>query len=259
MAGRLDGQVAIVTGGDSGIGRGIATVFAEAGADVAVTWHNDEAGARETQRLVEQAGRRGLARRTDVRDQRAVAELIDAVAGGLGVPFILVNAAGVGGGDAPVGETPGDDWDRVIRTNLYGPFYCARAFVQARKREGGRGKVINITSVHEATPSPDSAAYGASKGGLLNFTRSLALEVAKDRINVNAIAPGLIKTPMTARRVEDPQKLAEAERHIPWGRAGEPADVAHLALYLASPEADYVTGQSFTVDGGLELDWGQGA
>jgi glucose 1-dehydrogenase len=177
--------------------------------------------------------------------------LFEQNADGLGVPFILVNSAGIGADGTPVAETTGDAWDRVIRTDLYAPFYCCRHFVQARKAEGGRGKIINITSVHEAIPSPNAAAYGAAKGGLLTFTRSLALEVAPDCINVNAIAPGMIKTPMTADRVNDPEKLRNAERRIPLGRAGEPWEVAELAVYLASPAADYVTGQSFT----SMVDW----
>lgn len=254
----LRDQVALVTGADSGIGQAIAIAFARHGADVMIVFHSDRAGAQTTLAQVEAAGRRGVVRQADVRDQRAVAELFDE-RGGLAVPFILANCAGVGADGTPVAETPGDAWDRVIRTDLYGPFHCCRHFVQARKAEGGRGKIINITSVHEAIPSPNAAAYGAAKGGLLTFTRSLALEVAPDRINVNAIAPGMIKTPMTADRAEDPRKLREAERHIPLGRAGEPWEVAALAVYLASPAADYVTGQSFTIDGGLEMNWGQGA
>jgi glucose 1-dehydrogenase len=127
------------------------------------------------------------------------------------------------------------------------------------KAHGGRGKIINITSVHEAIPSPGNAAYGAAKGGLLTFTRSLALELAPLRINVNAIAPGLIRTPMTAKRTEDPEKMREELPNIPWNRPGEPWEVARLALYLASEDSDYVTGQSFTIDGGLVMNWGQGA
>jgi len=257
-AGRLQNQVALVTGADSGIGQAIAEAFAREGADLLIIYHSDTAGARKTLAAVERAGRHGVLRQIDVRDQRAVAELFDDHTG-LRTPFILVNAAGVGAGGVPVSETTGDAWERVIRTDLYGPFYCSRHFVQARKADGGRGKIINITSVHEAIPSPNAAAYGAAKGGLLTFTRSLALEVAPDWINVNAIAPGMIKTPMTADRVSDPDKLRQAESRIPLGRAGEPWEVAGLAVYLASPAADYVTGQSFTIDGGLEMNWGQGA
>jgi glucose 1-dehydrogenase len=262
MLKRLEGQVAIVTGADSGIGQAIAHAFAREGADVLILFHTDTQGARRTHELVESEGCNAQLYQADVTDQRAVAELFDdqgSPLGQLGVPDILVNAAGVGADGTPVAETPGDAWDRVIRTNLNGPFYMSRHFVQARKAASGGGRIINITSVHEAIPSPNAAAYGASKGGLLTFTRSLALEAAHDRITVNAIAPGMIRTPMTAGRANDPEKLRQAESRIPLGRIGEPEEIAELAVYLASKAADYVTGQSFTIDGGLELDWGQGA
>jgi glucose 1-dehydrogenase len=152
-----------------------------------------------------------------------------------------------------------EEFDLVIKTDLYGPFFCCREFIRRRQAAAGGGKIINITSVHEAIPSPGSAAYGAAKGGLLTFTRSLALELAPLRINVNAIAPGLIRTPMTAERTDDPEKMKEQLPNIPWNRPGEPWEIARLALYLASADSDYVTGQSFTIDGGLEMNWGQGA
>jgi glucose 1-dehydrogenase len=255
----LTGKVAVVTGGDSGIGRAIAVEFAKHGADVLVTYLHDRAGAAETVRLIEEAGRRGVASHTDQRDPKAVAKLFEEVEAKLGTPFILVNNAGTGGGDGDVAELDLEDWDNTIRTNLYGPFYCCQQFVRARRKAGGKGKIVTITSVHEEIPTPGGAAYGASKGGLKTFTRSLSLEVAPDRINVNAIAPGLIRTPMTARRTEDPQKMQEQLPRIPLRRAGEPWEVARLALYLASDDSDYVTGQSFTIDGGLEMNWGQGA
>ena len=259
MSQDLTGKIAVVTGGDSGIGRAIAVELAKAGADVLVTYLHDRAGAEDTVRLIEEAARRGVASHTDQRDPKAVAKLFAEVEAKLGTPFILVNNAGIGGGDGDVAELGIDDWDNTIRTNLYGPFYCCQHFVRARKRAGGQGKIINITSVHEEIPTPGGAAYGASKGGLKTFTRSLSLEVAPDRINVNAIAPGLIRTPMTARRTEDPEQMRRQLPRIPLQRAGEPWEVARLALYLASDDADYVTGQSFTIDGGLEMNWGQGA
>ena len=255
----LDNKIALITGSDSGMGQAMAEEFAKAGAHVAVTFHTDEAGAEESRRRVQAAGRRAIVRQTDVRDEKSVARLFEAVSGELGIPDILVNDAGVGGSGASVAEMTTEEFDLVIKTDLYGPFFCCREFIRRRQPAGGGGKIINITSVHEAIPSPGNAAYSAAKGGLLTLTRSLALELAPLRINVNAIAPGLIRTPMTSARTKDPEKMKEQLPNIPWNRPGEPWEVARLALYLASADADYVTGQSFTIDGGLEMNWGQGA
>jgi glucose 1-dehydrogenase len=256
---KLENRIALITGSDSGMGQAMAEIFAGEGADVVVTFHTDQAGAEETRRKVEAAGRRAMVRRLDVRDEADVAALFEAVETEFGTPDILVNNAGMGSSGSDLADTPAEDFDRVIKTDLYGPFFCCREFIRRRRVAGGKGKIINITSVHEAIPSPGNAAYGAAKGGLLTLTRSLALELAPMRINVNAIAPGLIRTPMTAQRTEDPEKMAEELPNIPWNRPGEPWEVARLALYLASEDADYVTGQSFTIDGGLEMNWGQGA
>lgn len=253
----LDGRVAVVTGSDSGIGRAIAEAFALEGAKIAVTYHTDEEGARATAGQVEAAGGQAMVHSLDVRDEASVAMLMGAVEEKLGLPHILVNCAGVGG-SKPFAETSFEDFDNVIKTDLYGPFFFCREFVRRRQGLLG-GKIINITSVHEAIPSPGNAAYGAAKGGLLTLTRSLAMELAEQRINVNAIAPGLIRTPMTIQRTDDPEARAKEMPRIPWHRPGEPWEVARLAVYLASDEADYVTGQSFTIDGGLEMNWGQGA
>ncbi len=256
---KLHGQIAIVTGSDSGIGRAIAEAFSLEGADVVVTFHSDEGGALATAAQIAAVGRRSFIRRLDQREERSVVDMFEAVRRDFGEAFILVNCAGKGAKHKPVAQTSASDFDDVLRTDLYGPFLCCREFVRERWAAGGLGKIINITSVHEAIPSPQSAAYGAAKGGLLTFTRSLALEVAEARINVNAIAPGLIRTPMTRHRLEDPKVRAENMKHIPWHRPGDPSEVARLAVFLASDDADYVTGQSFTIDGGLELNWGQGA
>jgi glucose 1-dehydrogenase len=256
---RLRDRTAIVTGADSGIGQAIATEFAQAGADVAILFRSDQAGAEETRRRVEAAGRRAVLVQGDVAEEASVARLFEATETELGEPDILVNNAGIGQSGTQVADLDPAEFDRILRTDLRGPFLCCRAFVRCRRALGGHGRIINITSVHESIPSPGAAAYGAAKGGLLTFTRSLCLEVAPDRINVNAIAPGLIHTDMTRARVEDPAVMRRQLPHIPWGRPGYPDEVAKLALYLASDEADYVTGQSFTIDGGLEMNWGQGA
>lgn len=256
---RLTDRIAVITGADSGMGQAMAEELARAGADVAINFLQDDAGAQETLRRVRSAGRRGVVVQADVGDPAAVERLFQRTVDELGTPAILINNAGIGSGGTPVHETSDEGWDRVLRTDLYGPFYCCRAFIRLRKAAGGHGQIINVTSVHEEIPSPKNAAYGAAKGGLRNLTRSLALELAPDRINVNNIAPGLIHTPMTASRVEDPEKMKQELPRIPWHRPGEPSEVAKLALYLASDDADYVTGQTFTIDRGLEMNWGQGA
>ena len=257
--GQLDGLVALVTGSDSGIGRAIAIEFAQEGAHVAVTYHTDRNEAEDTRRGVETAGRKALLRQLDVQSERSVADVFAAVDSELGAPFILVNSAGIGGAGKPVVESDPATFLAILKTDLYGPYLCCREFARRRKAVGGRGKVINITSVHEAIPSPTHAAYGAAKGGLLTFTRSLSLELAPDCINVNAIAPGLIRTPLTQARTDDPATRAKDMPNIPWHRPGKPEEVARLAVYLASADSDYVTGQSMTIDGGLEMNWGQGA
>lgn len=255
----LADRIALITGSDSGIGRAVAEEFARAGADIVITYHSDADGAAEVVRAVESCGRRAAVRQLDVQDESCVASVFAAAARELGAPDILVNNAGVGGSGESIADMETHAFDRVIRTDLYGPFFCCREFIRYRRSAGGGGKIINITSVHEAIPSPGHAAYGAAKGGLLTFTRSLALELAPLRINVNAVAPGLIHTPMTAQRVENPDTREKEMPNIPWRRPGEPREVARLALYLASPDADYVTGQSMAIDGGLEMNWGQGA
>lgn len=259
MADRLEGKIAIVTGSDSGIGQAIAVELAEEGADVAITWLHDRDGAEATRRRVEAAGHRALVLQLDQRDPAQVAQLFEDTEAKLGTPYILVNNAGIDSTGKEVADMPLEDWDAEMKTNLYGPFYCCQHFIRARRRSGGKGKIINITSVHQEIPRPGSAGYDVAKGGLRNLTRTLCLELASDHINVNNIAPGMVLTPFNQQAIDDPKVREEQVQSIPWKRAAEPDEIGKLAVYLASEDADYVSGQTFTIDGGLSMNVGQGA
>lgn len=251
---RLDGKVALITGSDSGIGQGIATLFAESGADIAVHYHTDRDGAEETAGTVRDAGRTAIVVQGDVGDEAQNDAIFAAIDEAFGRIDILVNCAGHGGG-APVHELDPALWDRVLKTNLYGPFYLSRLASQRMLERGEGGRIINISSVHEEACTAGAAPYNVSKAGLRNLTRTQAAELAPHGITVNDIAPGMILTPMQRRVARDPAYLPAAEAQIPARRAGEPADIAHMALFLASDAASYCTGSTFFVDGGWMLTW----
>lgn len=259
MTGRLQGKIAIITGSESGIGRATAAAFAQEGADVAVTYFKDREGAEKTAAEVKAAGRRAHVQQLDQRDPAQVAQLFEEVSSALGTPFILVNAGGIDAVGKHVADMSVEEWDDRIRTNLYGPFYCCQQFIRVRRQAGGKGRIINITSVHEEIPRAGAAGYDSSKGGLRNLTRTLALELAPDGIGVNNLAPGMVLTAMNQSALDDPKELEQQVQSIPMKRAAKPDEIAKLALYLASDDADYVTGQSFTIDGGLSMNLGQGA
>ncbi|MBC9176030.1 SDR family NAD(P)-dependent oxidoreductase [Pseudoroseomonas ludipueritiae] len=252
---KLQGRIAIITGADSGIGQATAELFAREGADICIGYHTDQAGAEETRRRVEQAGRRALVVQGDV-GQPADVEALFREAATLGTPDVLVNSAGKGMGGMPVAEMEDEMLERVLRTDLLGPLFCCRAFIRLRKQHGGKGRIVTISSVAQHLPTPGSAPYGMAKAGIGSLTRSLAVEVAEDKINVNNIAPGLIQTPMTQERLDDREKREASFKEIPWHRAGQPEEIARLALFLASDDGDYVTGQTWTIDGGLTMNWG---
>lgn len=253
---KLQNKRALVTGGDSGIGQAIAAIFAEQGADVAVVYYTDAEGAAETKRRVEAAGRKALVLQGDVGDPASVAKIYEAVARDLGPLDILVNNAGIAPDNAEVADLTDEALESVLRTNLMGPLFCARPFIRLRRQNGGGGRIVNISSVAQHLPTPESAPYGMAKAGLGSFARSLSRELAEDKINVNNIAPGLIQTPMTQDRLDDPKARAESFEKIPWHRAGQPEEIARLALFLASDDGDYVTGQTWVMDGGLTMQWG---
>ena len=256
---RLEGKTALVTGSDSGIGQAIAIAFAGEGARVVVTYLHDADGADQTLRGVEEVGGRATVVQVDISDEDQVTTLFEQAVGAFGGVDILVNNAGVDASGKDVSELPTDVWDRAIRTNLYGTFFCCRRFIQLRLQAGGGGKIINVTSVHEDIPNAGGADYDCSKGAVRNLTRTLALELAPSKINVNNLAPGMVLTPFNQPAIDDPELLEEQVQSIPWKRAAEPEEIARLALFLASSDADYVTGSTYTMDGGLTRNLGQGA
>ncbi len=255
---KLQGKTALITGADSGIGQEIARVFAQEGANVAIIYNTDEQGAQETRRLVEAQGRKALVLQGDVGDSASVEKFFARTVAELGVVDLLVNNAGQAMGEEKNGvdETTDERLEQILRVNLMGPFFCARPFIKLRKQHGGKGRLINISSVAQHLPTAKSAPYGMSKAGLGSFTRSLSVELAELKINVNGIAPGLIQTPMTQKRLDDPKAREASMKEIPWHRAGQPEEIARLALFLASDEGDYVTGQTWVMDGGLTMNWG---
>ncbi len=256
----LENKVALVTGSDSGIGRAIAIAFAAEGARVVITYNSDQEGAAETAEEVKKRSKESpLVIQLDVTDEQKVNEAIDRVTDELGTLDVLVNNAGVNGSDIKLADMDTETFDQAIKTNLYGVFFCCRKFVQYLRSRNATGKIITISSVHETLASPGNVNYNASKSALTGFTKSLAMELAGEGTTVNNIAPGMILTPMNQEAIDDPETLKEQASHIPMKRAGKPEEIARLALFLASSDADYVTGASYFMDGGLTLNVGQGA
>jgi len=253
---KLEGKVAIVTGSDSGIGAAIAIEFAKQGANVTVTYHTDDEGAQKTVAAIEAEGQKAIMLKIDVTLEPQITYLFSKTIETFGTVDILVNNAGIKGASKPVMDMTTEEFDATIKSDLYGPFYTCRSFAQYRKEQGGKGKIINITSIHEDVMAKNTADYNAAKGGLKNFTRTLALELAELQINVNNLGPGMIVTPMNQDILEDKEALKEKASKIPFKRAGYPEDIAKLALFLASSDSDYVTGSTYFMDGGLMQQMG---
>lgn len=241
---------AIVTGSDSGIGKAAAVALAERGLDIGITWHSDEAGARETAAEVGRAGRRAEVRQVDLADPSAPGSVVEDLARDLGGLDVLVNNAGTGA-STPFLEVPLEEWRHVLDVDLTAAFLAAQRAARLMVSAGGGGRIINVTSVHEHVPLPGSSAYCAAKGGLGLLTKVMALELAEHGITVNAVAPGEIATPMTGAHEEDPASIERPG--IPAGRPGHAREIAAAVAFLASSEASYVTGASIVVDGGLLL------
>jgi len=247
----LGDRHALVTGAATGIGRATAKRLATEGAAVVVNYVGGPEEADEVVAEIEGAGGRALAVEADVSDEQRVAEMFSRAREELGAPIdLLVNNAGVES-SYPVEELPLEEWRRVIDVNLTGPFLCSREFVRAGPPRGS--VIVNVSSVHEVIPWLRFSHYCASKGGLKLFGQTIARELAPRGIRVVMVAPGAILTPINRELIEDPEKRRQQEEQVPWGRLGEPEEVAAAIAWLAGPDAEYVTGTTLFVDGGMTL------
>ena len=256
----LKGQKALVTGANSGIGKGVAIELAKAGADVVVNYRGGEKAAFD---LVEQiktnCGVNAFAYQADVSNENDVKSMFEKTIKEFGTIDILVNNAGLQK-DAPIDEMTLEQWNTVINVNLTGQFLCAREAVKEFKRKGvvpnvscAAGKIIHISSVHEVIPWAGHVNYAASKGGVMLMMKSIAQEVAPFRIRVNSISPGAVRTPINTSAWETPEAYNELMKLIPYKRIGEVEDIGRAAAWLASDYADYINGTSIYIDGGMTL------
>jgi glucose 1-dehydrogenase len=255
----LSGQKALVTGGSSGIGRAIALALGAAGADVAVNYRSGEDEAEAVAGAIRDNGSDAAAIQADVSKEDQVLAMFARMRERFGTVDILVNNAGLQK-DARFEEMTLAEWNTVIAVNLTGQFLCAREAVREFRGRGVRpevscaaGKILCISSVHDVIPWAGHVNYAASKGGVMLMMKSIAQEVAPYRIRVNSISPGAIRTPINRPAWETPEAHAKLMELIPYNRIGEPADVARVAVWLASDEADYITGATLYVDGGMTL------
>jgi glucose 1-dehydrogenase len=255
----LASQKALVTGGSSGIGRAVAVALGGAGADVVVNYRSGEEEAQEVVEAIKDKGSNAIALQADVAKEDQVQAMFARMFEAFGTIDILVANAGLQQ-DAPFEEMTLQQWNTVIGVNLTGQFLCAREAVREFKRRGVRkevscaaGKIICMSSVHDVIPWAVHVNYAASKGGVMLMMKSIAQEVAPYRIRVNSISPGAIRTPINRPAWETPEAYAELLKLIPYKRIGEPEDIARAAVWLASDEADYLTGTSLYVDGGMTL------
>ncbi len=255
---KLEGQVALVTGANSGIGKGIALAMGAEGAKVVVNFYSNPDAAAEVVATIKASGSDAIAHRTDVSKEDQVQGMFKAAVDAFGTVDILVNNAGLQQ-DAAFDELTLEQWNRVINVNLTGNFLCAREAVREFKRRGMRpvskalGKIICISSVHEVIPWAGHVNYAASKGGVMLMMKSIAQELGPLKIRVNSIAPGAIRTPINTEAWETPEALEKLLKLVPLKRIGEAEDIGKAAVWLASDEADYVHGTSMFVDGGMAL------
>jgi glucose 1-dehydrogenase len=252
-----EGRVAVVTGSSKGIGKAIALEFANAGYSVIINARNEEElnqAAEDISKSIKDAGRI-VSIPGDISQEPVCISLVKSAVKQFGRIDVLVNNAGIGGESKKINELTEKDWDEVIDVNLKGAFLCTREAVKNMMKDGNNSNysIINISSVHEQTPQPESAPYAASKGGMQMLTKTIALELAEKGIRVNGIAPGAIATDMNKELLENQKEKEKEEQEIPVHRIGQPEEIAKVALFLASEDASYVAGTTIYVDGGLTL------
>lgn len=256
---RLQGKVAIVTGSSSGIGEGIALAMGRAGANVVINYHSNEKSAQELKTQIEEVGSKAVVVQADVSNPEDVDKLFKAAADNFGTLDILVSNAGIQRDDNFL-DMSLEDWNKVISTNLTGNFLCAQAaakeFVKRKvkpEEKRAAGHIIFISSVHDIIPWAGHVNYATAKGGVLMLMKTLAQELAANKIRVNGISPGAIKTGINDEVWSTEEGRKQMLSLIPYGRIGEPEDIAKVAVWLATDEADYITGTTIYVDGGMTL------
>jgi len=253
--GQLDQKVAVVTGADSGIGRGIALTLAEAGATVVINYAHAKDKAEEVRQQIEQKQGKALVIQADVSQYQQAIGLIQQTVEHFDRIDIMVNNAGMEI-HSPFLDVSEEQFDRVMGVDLKGSFFCAQAAAREMIKRKSAGRIINISSVHEDLPMPENVPYCCAKGGMRMLMRTICLELAPHNITVNNIGPGAIDTPIDADVKADPKKYQALLDEIPLHRMGQPEEIGKLALYLASDAAAYVTGSTFFIDGGLMRNTG---
>jgi glucose 1-dehydrogenase len=258
MTGKLEGQIALITGASSGIGFGVAEALANEGASVVINYHSHGDPANELAEKIQKAGGQAIALGADVSKEADVDDLFRQIVERFGTVDIVVANSGMQK-DAKVTEMTLADWNAVINLNLTGQFMTAQRAIREFLRRGPRpvskalGKIICMSSVHEVIPWAGHVNYATSKGGIQMMMKTLAQEVAPHRIRVNSIAPGAIRTPINKDAWDSPEALKKLLTLIPYGRIGESEDIGRAAVWLASDESDYVIGNTLFVDGGMTL------
>lgn len=248
-AGRLDGMAALITGGDSGIGRAVAIAFAREGADVAISYLDEDKDAKDTARLIEQAGRKCLLLPGDIGDRAHCDDMVEKTVDAFGGIDILVNNAAHQAFIEDIEEISDDEWDKTFRTNMSATFWLSRAAVRHMRRGAS---IINTTSINADRPNPKLLAYATTKGAIRNFTVGLAQLLAPKGIRVNCVAPGPIWTPLITATMP-PEKLRDFGRDTPMGRPGQPVELVSAYVMLAEPLSSYVSGATIAVTGGTPM------